>query len=209
MAGTGATEKVRHVVTENISQDECTITRTVNLHTFQAVRQFCVVPQQVTCGTACLTSRSAMSDSATFGAPTGPTPADSREVKSWIKVLMNRSHALGSSAAVATSGHTVIMCCLQGCRITLCLALRSVQTGVLIKTLWTPVPQGCRRIATLSASSSAQRLRRNSDDIPKSYHLTIQTLVLIETRLLIFCATALWAFGNTFQYTAVGIALRD
>ena len=59
------------------------------------------------------------------------------------------------------------------------------------KHFWTPVPQGCRRIATLSASSSAQRLRRNSDDIPKSYHLTIQTFVLIETRLLIFCATAL------------------
>ena len=27
VAGTGATEKVRHVVTENISQDECTITQ--------------------------------------------------------------------------------------------------------------------------------------------------------------------------------------
>ena len=35
VAGTGATQKVRHVVTENISQDECIITRTVNLHTFQ------------------------------------------------------------------------------------------------------------------------------------------------------------------------------
>ena len=45
VAGTGATEKVRHVVTENISRDECTITWTVNLHTFQAVRQVCVVPQ--------------------------------------------------------------------------------------------------------------------------------------------------------------------
>ena len=43
VAGTGATEKVRHVVTENISRDQCTITWTVNLHTFQAVRQVCVV----------------------------------------------------------------------------------------------------------------------------------------------------------------------
>ena len=50
----------------------------------------------------------------------------------WFK---HRYHALGSFAAVATSDHTVIMSCLQGCRITLCLALRSVQTGVLIEIL--------------------------------------------------------------------------
>ena len=68
----------------------------------------------------------------------GPTPADSREVKSWIMVLTDRSHALGSVAAVTTSDHTVIMCCLQGCRITLRLALRSAQTGVLIETLVDP-----------------------------------------------------------------------
>ena len=33
-----------------------------------------------------------------------------------------------------------------------------------------------------------------------SYHFTIQTFVFIETRLLILCVTALWAFGNIFQY---------
>ena len=62
---------------------------------------------------------------------------------------MNRSHALGSFAAVATSDHTVTMSCLQGCRITLRLALRSVQTDVLIETLLDPSATGCRRIATL------------------------------------------------------------
>ena len=61
--------------------------------------------------------------------------ASNFDVKSWIMVVMNRSHALGSFAAVVLSDHTVIMSCLQGCRITLCLALRSVQTGVLIEIL--------------------------------------------------------------------------
>ena len=93
--------------------------------------------------------------------PSGPTPAGSREVKSWIMVVMNRSHALGSFAAVATSDHTVIMSCLQGCRITLRLALRSVQTGVLIQILLDLSATVLWRLETHSASNSALRPRRN------------------------------------------------
>ena len=93
--------------------------------------------------------------------PTGPTPAGSREVKSWIMVVMNRFHAFGSLAAVATSDHTVIMSCLQGCRITLCLALRSVQTGVLVEILLDFSATVLWRLETYSASNSALRPRRN------------------------------------------------
>ena len=93
--------------------------------------------------------------------PTGPTPAGAREVKYWIMVVMNRSHALGSFAAVATSDHTVIMSCLQGCRITLRLALRSVQTGVLIEILLDLTATVLWRLETHSASNSALRPRRN------------------------------------------------
>ena len=132
--------------------------------------------------------------------PTGPTPADSREVKFWITVLMNRSHALGSFTAVATSDHTVIMSCLQGCRIALRLALRCVQTGVLIETLLDPSATGLwayrNTFSKQFRATTQEELRRHS----KSHHLTIKTFVLIETRLHIFCATASWAFGNIFQY---------
>ena len=83
-----------------------------------------------------------------------------REVKSWITVVMNRSHALGSIAAEATSDHTVIMSCLQGCRITLRLALRSVQTGVLIEILLDLSATVLWRLETHSASNSALRPRR-------------------------------------------------
>ena len=87
--------------------------------------------------------------------------ASNFDVKSWIMVVMNRSHALGSFAAVATSDHTVIMSCLQGCRITLCLALRSVQTGVLIEILLDFSATVLWRLETYSASNSALRPRRN------------------------------------------------
>ena len=68
---------------------------------------------------------------------------------------------LDPSQAVATSDHTVIMSCLQGCRITLRLALRSVQTGVLIKVLLDLSATMLWRLETNSASNSALRPRRN------------------------------------------------
>ena len=85
--------------------------------------------------------------------PTGPTPAG--------MVVLNRSHALGSFAAVATSDHTVIMSCFQGRRITLRFALRSVQTGVIIEILLDLSATVLWRLETQSASNSAWRPRRN------------------------------------------------